>query len=88
MRVTGTVVFRTGGWSCSLRECNPGINPQMLCLELLFQPPAPGEPVTDALTPCSVEWAVDDPAIEYQQVQFRINTEDEPPATIDVEHVQ
>lgn len=89
MRVTGTVVFLTGGWSCELRptEGNTGINPQMLSLDLVLQSPPEGSAVPEVLTPCAVEWSVDDPPIEYQQVQFRvIGTDDEPPPVIDVDH--
>ena len=88
MRVTGTVVFVTSGWSCNLRERegNTGINPQMLSLELVLTPPREGEPVLEVLTPCPVEWSVDDPAFEYQQVRFTVNTDDEPPPVIGVDH--
>ncbi len=89
MRVTGTVVFRTGGWSCSLRptEGNTGINTRMLSLDLVLQRPD-GDAVPEVLTPCDVEWSADDPAIEYEQVQFRVvgGTDDDPPPVIDVEH--
>jgi len=91
LRVSGTVVFTTSGWSCSLRqtEGNTGINPTMLSLDLLLTEPPPDTPVMDVLTPCPVEWSVDDPAIEYQQVQFRVRgSEDEPPPTIEVVHPQ
>jgi hypothetical protein len=68
MRVTGTVVFLTGGWSCALRETagNTGINPEMLGLDLELEPPPEGAAVPEVLTPCAVEWSVDDPQIDYQ----------------------
>lgn len=89
LRVTGTVVFRTSGWSCSLRETegNTGINPMMLGLDLILTEPSPDTVVTDVLTPCPVEWSVDDPSIEYEQVQFTVRgSDDEPPPILDVEH--
>jgi hypothetical protein len=91
IKVTGTVVFRTGGYSAKLcpKEGNTGINPQMLALELEIDPPSEGAPTTDALTPVAVEWSADDPPIEYQQVQFFVvGTDDEPPPVLGVEHPQ
>jgi hypothetical protein len=89
LRVTGTVVFVTGGWSCELRETegNTGINPEMLSLDLVITPPADGVAVPEVLTPVQVEWSIDDPQTEYRQVQFRVvGTDDEPPPVIDVQH--
>jgi hypothetical protein len=92
LRVTGTVVFATSGWSCSLRatEGNTGINPMLLSLDLLLTEPPPGTAVAQVLTPCPVEWSVEDPAIEYQQVQFRVLrvqvSDEEPPPILDVAH--
>jgi hypothetical protein len=91
MGVTGTVVFRTGGWSCRLEavEGNTGINPEMLRLNLILDGPSGSAGETDVLTPCPVEWSVPDPAIEYQHVEFRvIGTDDAPPETIPVDHPQ
>jgi hypothetical protein len=89
MKVTGTVVCRTGGCSAELRdhEGNAGINPQMLALDLVLTGPDDGTAVTDVLTPIPVEWRVSDPAIEYREVQFFVvGTEDEPPPVIGVDH--
>lgn len=89
MRVTGTVVFATGGWSAKLcaTEGNTGINPEMLSLDLVLEGPPDAGAVTDVLTRCPVAWSVDDPPIEYQHVQFRVvGTEDDPPEAIDVDH--
>ena len=89
LRVTGTVVFRTGGWSACLEETdgNTGINPKMLVLNLVITPPEEGAVTTDALTPVEVEWSVDDPQIEYEQVEFRVvGSDDDPPPVIDVVH--
>ena len=94
LRVSGTVVFATSGWSCSLcpTEGNTGINPMMLSLDLLLMEPPPGTAVSEVLTPCPVEWSVVDPAIDYQQVQFRVLTvrasDDEPPPVLEVVHPQ
>jgi len=91
MRVSGMVVFATGGWSASLRatEGNTGVNPKMLSLDLILEGPAGGDPATDVLTPCAVEWSVDDPSIEYQEIQFHVvGTQDDPPPVLDVEHPQ
>jgi hypothetical protein len=89
LQVSGTVVFITGGWSCSLRatEGNTGTNQNMLSLDLVLEPPEPGMMVPQVLTPCEVSWSVDDPAIDYRQVSFRvIGSEDEPPRTLDIDH--
>jgi hypothetical protein len=89
MRVLGTVVFTTDGWSCDLRatEGNTGINPQMLSLDLVLEGPPEGSDVSEVLTPCKVEWTAEDPAIEYKQVEFRvIGSDDAPPPPIDVDH--
>jgi hypothetical protein len=89
LRVSGSVIFVNGGWSASLKgtEGNSGINPKMLSLDLVLEPPANGSAVTDALTPCAVEWSIDNPPIDYEQVEFRIvGTEDEPPPVLDIEH--
>ena len=89
LRVSGTVVFITGGWSCSLRatEGNAGINPQMLGLDLVLEAPEPGTMVLEVLTPCEVAWNVDDPDIDYRQISFRvIGSEDEPPPILDIDH--
>jgi len=93
MRVSGTVVFATGGWSCDLRrtEGNTGINPRMLSLDLLLDPPDPGTGVPEVLSPCNVEWTEDDVSEEYEEVEFRIvggTDEEEPPPVIPVEHPQ
>jgi hypothetical protein len=91
LKVTGTVVFRTGGCTAELREHegNPGINPLMLTLDLVLTAPPEGTAVPEVLTPVSVEWSVDDPPTEYRQVQFKVvGTDDEPPPVIDVEHPQ
>jgi len=89
MKVAGTVVCSTDGCSAELREHegNAGINPEMLTLDLVLNPPPEGTSVTEVLTPIPVEWAVADPEIEYRQVQFHVVvTEDDPPPVIDVEH--
>lgn len=91
MRVTGTVVFATGGWSAELKatEGNTGINTAMLSLDLVLTAPAEGTAVTEVLTPCAVEWTADDPPIEYTEVQFQVvGSEDEPPPPIPVDHPQ
>ncbi len=92
MRVTGTVVFTTDGWSCGLRrtEGNTGINPRMLSLDLLLDPPDPAAGVPEVLTPRDIEWAEDDVSQEYDEVQFRVvgGTDEEPPPVIPVEHPQ
>lgn len=89
MRVTGTVVFATGGWSAKLRatEGNTGINQAILGLDLVLDAPSEGTGVTEVLTPCPVEWSADDPSIEYQEVEFRVvGSTDEPPPRLKVVH--
>ncbi|MBA3618026.1 MAG: hypothetical protein H0W56_00210 [Acidothermales bacterium] len=91
LRVTGTVVFTTGGWSCNLRrtEGNTGINPRMLSLDLLLDPPDPAAGVPKVLTPCDIEWTEDEVSEEYNEVRFRVvGAEEEPPPVIPVEHPQ
>lgn len=88
LKVTGTVVFRTGGCECDLRETtgNTGTN-LMLHLDLVLTPPPEGSAVPEVLTPCPVEWSVEAPALEYDQVEFHVvGTDDEPPAVIKVDH--
>lgn len=92
LRVGGTVVFRTGGWSAKLREHErkepTGINPFILYLDLVIDPPAEGMAVPEVLTPVELdEFRVEDPALEYQEVHFIVvGTEDEPPERVEVEH--
>lgn len=89
LRVSGVVVFSTGGWACRLQEAegNTGTNQEMLSLDLILQPPAKGSSVTEVLTPHPVEWSLDDPAIDYRQVQFNIvGSDDVPPPVLDIDH--
>ena len=91
MKVTGTVVCVSDGCSAELRRHggNPGINPQMLRLDLHLTPPPEGTSVPQVLTPTAVEWSEPDAQIEYQQVDFTVvGTDDEAPPSIDVEHPQ
>jgi hypothetical protein len=91
LRVTGTVVFRTGGYSAQLRplEGPGGINPKMLTLVLHIDPPGPDDMTTDALDPVPVQYTLSNPTIEYTHVDFRVEgTDDEPPPTLEVEHPQ
>ncbi|MEA2190483.1 MAG: hypothetical protein QOI73_604 [Solirubrobacteraceae bacterium] len=97
LRVSGTVVFRTSGWSAFLEttEGNVGINPEILGLDLVLTPPQEGAVTTHEPTPDEVEWSIDYPAdpaaqaivSEYSQVQFRVvGSEDDPPPVLDVAH--
>jgi hypothetical protein len=89
LRVTGTVVCRTGGCAAKLQEHegNAGINPEMLHLDLILTAPQEGSAVTEVLTPVSLDWSIDDPQIDYGQVQFNVvGTDDKPPPVLDVEH--
>jgi hypothetical protein len=90
LRVGGTVVFRTMGWSAKLErtEGNTGINPLMLHLDLVLAPPANGS--GDALTPYPLEeWTEAPPAAEYEEVEFHVQgSDDDPPPILKVEHTQ
>ncbi len=89
IRVTGTVVCRTGGCSAELQERrgNTGINPEMLHLNLILTAPPEGSAVTEVLTPISLEWSVDEPQIDYREVEFHVvGTDDDPPPVLDVVH--
>jgi len=69
LRVNGTGVFPTTGWSAKLRnlEGNAGINPKMLRLELEVTEPAFGNEV---ITEQPIhEYAMSDPPIEYAEVE-------------------
>jgi hypothetical protein len=89
LRVTGTVMFITEGWDCSVQEAsnNKCVNDKMLHLELHLKSPGDGTGVPEVLTPCPFEWSVDDPPIDYEQVEFTvIGTDDEPPPVLDIDH--
>jgi hypothetical protein len=89
LRVGGTVVFRTTGWSARLKrtEGNTGSNPFMLHLDLVLTPPEDGG---DALTPYELEeWTEAPPTSEYDEVEFHVvGSDDEPPPILKVEHTQ
>jgi hypothetical protein len=90
IRVGGTVVFRTGGWSADLRESKdqPGINQFILHLDLVLDPPEGA--VTEVLTPVELpQFQIDDPEIEYEEVHFKVvGSEDKPPDPVTVVHTQ
>jgi hypothetical protein len=87
LRVGGTVICPTTGWSARLEptEGNTGINQFMLHLDLVVTPPAPDTPVIEVRTPESAEWRQSPPALEYTDVEFHRSDAD-PPPTIKVEH--
>ncbi len=87
MRVTGTVVFPTDGWTAKLEQIRPGISPFMLRLALVVKRPDPGAPVAEVLTPVPVEWSESGVDIEYTQVDFTmVDSDAPPPPVLDVEH--
>jgi hypothetical protein len=87
IRVGGTVICPTTGWSVQLKqtEGNTGINPLMLHLDLIVTPPPPGTPVQEVLTPEEVEWREAPPALEYEEVEFR-RSDSDPPPIMKVDH--
>jgi hypothetical protein len=90
IRVGGTVVFRTTGWSASLKrtEGNTGINPHMLHLDLVLVPPdgGGGEAITSYELP---EWKEAPPAAEYDEVEFHVQgSDDDRPPILKVVHTQ
>jgi hypothetical protein len=94
LRVGGTVVFRTGGWSAKLRPHEKkgptGINPYIFYVDLVLTPPAEGTGVTQALERFDLpELRVEHATLEYQEVHFIVvgSSEEEPrPETLEVEH--
>jgi hypothetical protein len=90
LRVGGTVVFQTRGWSVRLerRKGNTGINPLLLHLNLVFE--APADNVAQAITPVELEeWRIEDPQLEYEQVEFHmVGCDDDPPPVLRVTHLQ
>jgi len=92
LRVGGTVVFSTGGWSAALRahesDGPTGINPFILYLELVLEPPGESTNVPQALTPVPLEeFKLEQPTLEYREVQFIIvGSDDEAPDRLQVEH--
>lgn len=87
LKVGGTVVFRQGGWSARLeaREGNQGINDKLLHLNLVIDPAEYGP---DLITHFPLdEYQIDDPPIEYDQVEFHVvGSDDDPPEILEVEH--
>jgi hypothetical protein len=94
LRVGGTVVCPTSGWSARIRphqQHGTGpINPLLLELDLTVTGPADGEVVLEVLTPIQPEeYRIEDPAIEYQQVVFHlVGRDEEGPGTIEVVHTR
>ena len=91
LRVGGTVVFRTSGWSARLerhQKAGPtGINPFILYVDLIITPPKGGT-VTKALTPVQLdELPINEPELEYLEVQFVVlGADDDAPRPLEVEH--
>jgi len=92
LRIGGTAVFRTGGWTAELRlhdKRGPtGINPFILYLDLVMAPPPDDQSVTQEVTPFDLpEFRLEDPELEYQEVHVSVvNSEDAPPETLKVQH--
>jgi hypothetical protein len=90
LRVGGTVVAPTGGWTATLEEDDglPPVNQLLLKLKLVITEPEGG--ATDVITPIELdEHRIEDPAIEYDEVEFVFEGPEgiEGPETIKVEHV-
>jgi hypothetical protein len=88
LRVGGTVVFCTSGWSAELRrhEGPSGIDPFVLYLELVIEPPPPDAMVLQVLTPIELgELRVSNPTQEYRVIRFTVvGSEDDPPERLEV----
>jgi hypothetical protein len=89
VRVGGTVVFCTSGWSARLRrrEGPPGIDPFVLELELVIDPPPSDAMVLQVLTPIELgELRVPNPPHEYREIRFTVvGSEDAPPEQLEVQ---
>jgi hypothetical protein len=92
LRVGGTLVFRTGGWSAQLRlhekQRPTGINPFILYVDLIITPPPTGSAVPQVLTPVELpELRLENVSLEYQEVQFKVvGADEEPPEKLEVQH--
>ena len=92
LSVAGTVVFCTSGWSARLRRHDgpPGVDPLVLELELVIDPPPADAMVLQMLTPVDLgPLRVPDPSPGYREIRFRVvGSEDDPPAKLDVRQPQ
>jgi hypothetical protein len=96
LRVGGTVVFRTSGWSAELRPLKKtgptGINPLIFYLELVLTPPPDGTAVSEVITPFDLpEFRYADTTLDYNEVQFKVvgSPDEEPvPDLLKVQHPQ
>jgi len=93
LRVGGTVVFPTSGWSAEItaheHQGAPPFNPRVLELDLTVTAPADGVVVTRAETSLELEeYRVEDPALEYEQVHFYLvgREGEDGPGPIEVVH--
>jgi hypothetical protein len=90
LRVGGTVIFPTPGYSARLErfEGNPGINPMILPLVLVVRRPDQ-ETQPEVVTPVEIpEFTVDARPGQYTEVHFRLDggdPDDEPPPVIPVQ---
>jgi hypothetical protein len=88
LRVGGTVVFCTSGWSAKLRrpEGPPRIDPFVLELELVIDPPPSDARLLQVLTPIELEeLRAPDPTPKYREIHFTVvGSEDDPPGKLDV----
>jgi len=90
LRVGGTVTFTTGGYGAHLEpfKGNPGINPFMLNVNLVIEPPDDAA-VTQQITDVPLEeFTVNDTEMKYTDVDFHLVNEeagDPPPPTLKVE---
>ncbi|MDQ2631879.1 MAG: hypothetical protein M3Y75_13035 [Actinomycetota bacterium] len=90
LRIGGTVVAPTGGWTAVLEEDDglPPVNQFLLKLKLVVTEPQ--DAATEVITPIELnEHRIEDPSIEYDEVEFVFEGPDdiEGPAMIKVEHV-
>lgn len=92
LRVGGTLVFPTSGWSAELDLAKQkGINPLLLEFDLTVSAPPDGKAIEDVLTRFDLEeYRIEEPALEYQQVEFHLVDRDGEagPGTIEVDHPQ
>jgi hypothetical protein len=89
LRVGGTVVAPTNGWTAELEEYSGQPSPNQFLLQLTLRVRVPTGPVLEVLTPIELEeFRIEDPPIEYTQVEFHVEgaSDIEPPPVIEVEH--
>ncbi|HET9197633.1 MAG TPA: hypothetical protein VFN92_05175 [Solirubrobacterales bacterium] len=89
LRVGGTVVAPTRGWTAVLEQ-DDGLPPVVqFLLKLKLRVTEPQDGAAEVITPIELpEYRIEDPAIEYEQVEFVFEGPDgiEGPPVIEVEH--